>query len=207
MTQSEQPHLAETSPLADVVERPAPGRRKKTSLTLRMTLLPLLIFAMVSAGVLIQRRTDPESPTSGKIPEGGAVQNVNPASENPATDEGTTSTTAAQQVELTGHWLLDESIRREIWVNQDGTAKMHIRLDLLASFLYGTEMELELRWKEEDGVLTHTIVAGTPKENVDRLVRDFGDSRSYNIVRVDDSSLKLVDTQNSDEVYLWKRLR
>lgn len=106
---------------------------------------------------------------------------------------------------VTGRWVLNDGIRRDVTMYPDGTATMDVQLDFFASLLYGAQMSLKLSWSLQDGVLTHTIVSGTPKKNVDRLIRDFGDSRSYKVLKLGESVLELQDFDMAKTVYRWQR--
>lgn len=108
--------------------------------------------------------------------------------------------------QLHGRWLLNDSIRRDLTIHPDGTARMHVKLDLVSSFFYGKEMDLQLTWQVEDGVLTHVMVSGKPEENVARLVKDFGNSRSYRILSLSDKELVLQDETGDRSVHRWVAL-
>lgn len=106
---------------------------------------------------------------------------------------------------VVGEWGLSNGIKRKIDVRPDGTATMHVRLDLLGSLLYGQEMTLELSWNVKDDVMSHSIISGEPKRNVDRMIRDYGDSRHYRIVELNDDILLLEDFEESPTTYRWVR--
>lgn len=84
---------------------------------------------------------------------------------------------------------------------------MNVQLDYLSALLYGREMNMELSWELDDDILTHRIVGGTPKGNVDRLVRDFGDSLSYRVVKVDETELVLEDLDDERKQHHWKAVK
>mgnify|MGYP005818206619 CR=1 FL=1 len=129
-----------------------------------------------------------------------AVSDADPA--RPAA----TSPAESRSQQLTGRWLLNDSIRREINIRPDGTATMDVKLDYLSSFLYGKELHMELIWKLEDGVLTHTVTSGTPEENVKRLTHDFGDTRAYELVSVDEKEMVLKSPKDG-ELHHWVSLK
>jgi hypothetical protein len=87
----------------------------------------------------------------------------------------------------------------------DGTASMHVQLDFFGSLLYGPEMTLELSWNVKDDVMSHAIIGGSPKKNVDRMIRDYGDSRHYRIVELNDELLLLEDFEDTPTTYRWVR--
>lgn len=84
---------------------------------------------------------------------------------------------------------------------------MKVTLDYLSSLLYGREMELELAWSLEDDILTYSIVEGTPKANVDRVIRDFGNSISYRVVKADPDEIVLKEDDGTDHLQSWKAIR
>ena len=105
-----------------------------------------------------------------------------------------------------GTWTCDDSIKRHVVNRPDGTATMEVQLDFFSSLLYGSRMTLELLWTFEEGVLTHTIVSGTPKNNVDRLCRDFGPSASYNILRMTGRSILAEEISQDKTHYQWVKI-
>lgn len=109
--------------------------------------------------------------------------------------------------QLSGRWLLDDGIRKEIDMRPDGTATLHVRLDLLSSLIYGGELTLELVWTLQDGVLTHTVLGGTPRKNVERLINDVGDSISYRVAGVTSQELVLEDLGAKKKRHAWSAVR
>jgi len=108
-----------------------------------------------------------------------------------------------QPEQIIGHWLLNDSIKREIEIRPDGTATMDVKLDYISSFLYGSEMKMELTWDLKNNVLTHEVLSGEPKANVDRLIRDFGNKRSYRVVDVTEENLILESPGATKERHHW----
>jgi hypothetical protein len=138
------------------------------------------------------------SSVAARIPSANdqsAISDANKMPSKPAPAQSSSSP-------VIGRWLLNDSIRREINIRPDGTATMDVKLDYLSSFLYGKELHLELTWKLENNVLTHSIISGTPEDNVKRLTHDFGDSRSYDVVSITDKEMVL-RPPNGGELLHW----
>jgi hypothetical protein len=107
--------------------------------------------------------------------------------------------------QIVGTWRLVDQGERIVTNRPDGTATMVVRLTFLGSLLYGDRLDFELTWAVQDGVLTHAIVSGKPKANVDRLIRDFGSSMSSRILSLDERVLYLEETDGSGDRYRWTR--
>lgn len=123
----------------------------------------------------------------------------------PPLSNGSPEVTAPAPV-VTGRWVLDQGIRRDITLREDGTASLLVELDLISSLVYGSRLQMELSWEQKDNVLTHTIIHGEPAKNVERLARDFGAKRSYRILLLTESEMVLKDVDESDpEEYHWQR--
>lgn len=108
---------------------------------------------------------------------------------------------------LAGKWILNESIKRAVEMRPDGTASMHVKLDFFGGLLYGSELKMELAWNVDGEVLTHQLLHGEPKANVDRLIRDFGDSRQYRIVELNESVMLLEEFDSAKTRYRWEAAR
>jgi len=134
----------------------------------------------------------------------------------PASPSSTPATTSSEEVDpqplfrpeqMEGRWIRSGTIRREITILPGGKAKLNVQLDYLSALLYGREMNMDLSWKLKDDILTHTIVSGTPQANVDRLIRDFGDSMSFRVVKADREELILQDLDENREQHHWKAVK
>ena len=194
----------------DLLEMPTPEAVSVVS-TIRKRRKSIILF---SGGVLLLMAT------SGgwflSFPEWSVGQKAAPALHDPMTDTepderirpgeeritANPETAAADTIrpeQILGRWVRDGSIQRDIVFLPEGKATLTVRLDYFSALIYGREMHMDLIWKLEDGILTNTVVGGTPKANVARLIRDFGDSLSYRVVQADQKELILKDLGNSDE--------
>lgn len=88
----------------------------------------------------------------------------------------------------------------------DHTAELVIDFDSLASLLYGSRLTMQLEWKVEGDILTHTIVSGEPADACERLIRDYGRSCSYEILERSNDFVRLRKTAEPMQEYHWRRL-
>ncbi len=93
------------------------------------------------------------------------------------------------------------------WIENrpNGTARMYIQFDFLASLIYGGEIHLDLTWDVKDGILSHTIVQGTPPANVEKLIRDYGQTRTYKVLKTGDQQMQLESIETTPEIEDWTR--
>ena len=105
---------------------------------------------------------------------------------------------------MVGTWVCNDMFRRRIHVRADGTASMNVKLDFIASLLYGSEMDLELTWTADGDSLVYAAVSGEPKHNVDRLLSDFGRQQVYDVVEFDGDRMLLELTSDKSR-HDWRR--
>lgn len=111
------------------------------------------------------------------------------------------------ETDMLGTWELDDGmIKRVISVNDDGTAKLHVKFDFFTAFRYGSEVDLDLEWTLTDDILSQTIIAGSPEAGRKTLISDFGQSASYQILSLQDGQLHMIETGKNPEEYLWKKI-
>jgi hypothetical protein len=128
----------------------------------------------------------------------------------PAT--ATPSSTAAKasspdeelKAKFLGIWTHSENGDHWIENRPDGTARMLLKLDFFASLLYGKQAHMDLTWDVKDGVLTHTVVSGTPIANVNNIVKDYGKSRHYTILETTPERM-LLQSLTDKQKDLWTR--
>ena len=167
---------------------PRPVHSGGTVLPIVAAALALACGVLATVGRIVPRAPHPEA-ASAVISEGG--ETVRP-------DE-------RLREQVVGTWRLVDQGERIVTNRPDGTATMVVRLNFLGALLYGERLDFELTWEVKDGVLTHAIVSGKPKANVDRLIRDFGSSMSSRILSLDDEALLLEETDGSRDRYRWTR--
>ena len=106
---------------------------------------------------------------------------------------------------MLGCWFHIES--GEHWIENfpDGTSRLLLKLDFVSSLIYGKQLEMDLTWEVKDGVLSHTIIKGTPQANVDSLVKDFGNVRRSNVLEITQERMLLGTLGKKPKKDLWTR--
>ena len=107
--------------------------------------------------------------------------------------------------QFVGFWHHAESGDHWIENRADGTSRMLLKLDFVASLLYGKETAMELAWEVKGGVLTHTITSGSPQANVDSLIKAFGKTRGYTILESTPERMLLESKNEKKKKDLWAR--
>ncbi len=151
-----------------------------------------------SVGPLPVAEAATDKPASNAQPVAASV-------ETPAVQPASLSRDEQLRQELIGVWTHLDNGQQWIENRPDGTARMFIQLSFLATLLYGGDMHLELQWDIKDGVLSHSITAGTPAENVAKLTKDYGTSRTYKILETSAQSMKLESVSTTPEKEDWTR--
>lgn len=128
-----------------------------------------------------------------------------PSSHSPLPATSPLSTDAQTRQQLMGVWTHLANGQQWIENRPDGTARMFLQLDFLASLLYGGDIHLDLKWEVKNGILTHQVISGTPPENVQKLVRDYGWTRTYQILETGDGYMKLESVGGVPEREDWTR--
>lgn len=105
-----------------------------------------------------------------------------PAAEALPVESADAKRDAELKAQLVGFWFHSESGEHWIENRADGTSRMLLKLDFVASLLYGQETAMDLTWEIKDGILSHTVVSGSPQPNVDSLIKAFGKTRAYSIL-------------------------
>jgi hypothetical protein len=108
------------------------------------------------------------------------------------------------KAQFLGIWFHSENGQQWIENRPDGTARMLLKLDFISSLLYGQETHMDLTWDVKDGMLTHTVIGGTPVANVDKIVKDFGKSLQYAILETTAERM-LLESKNDKQKDLWTR--
>lgn len=169
-------------------------------------------MASVVVGLLVWRR--PWAPIGGPAAEASLAGGLSEASshEIPATSPAASSTSgepdpdAELRAKILGRWTMTKHGERIIVNRPDGTASMSLTFDWVASLLYGSEMALELTWALRDERLSYTIVSGVPQENYKKLVKDYGDTATYDFEVIEDRRMHLRETSGDKDLYEWTRL-
>lgn len=171
--------------------------------TMGLTVL-VMAFAKLGAGRQL------ETPTK-VVPPPAPATNAVPTSREPSAVSATPvlSEAARRDAELrsllVGYWTHVENGQQWIENRADGTSRMLLQLDFVASLLYGHESSMQLSWEVKDGTLTHTVLSGTPQKNVDAIVRDYGKVRKYTILETTPDRMLLEAQNEKKERELWTR--
>lgn len=113
--------------------------------------------------------------------------------------------TAGDEVsKYVGTWYAEVHGTRLTTLEPDGTGVVHAKLDWVAALLYGSELQINVEWKVDGNIMTHTIVSGTPEKNIAALTRDFGTSKDYRIDKYEGDTMTLIDPGDG-EVIVWHR--
>ena len=115
-----------------------------------------------------------------------------------------TSSDEEMKAKFHGIWMHSENGDHWIENRPDGTARMLLKLDFFASLLYGKQAHMDLTWDVKDGVLTHTVVSGTPVANVNSIIKDYGKSRHYTILETTPERM-LLQSLTDKQKDLWTR--
>ncbi len=150
------------------------------------------------------------SPLAAKSPEYlAAVVPVTPVQSPATADPAPTKAQANSpdeelKAKFLGIWTHSENGDHWIENRPDGTARMLLKLDFFASLLYGKQAHMDLTWDVKDGVLTHTVVSGTPVANVNSIIKDYGKSRQYTILETTPERM-LLQSLTDKQKDLWTR--
>ena len=171
-------------------------------------MLTVIVGIVVLAGVIwFWMRADHSAPQTN----GGGPPSQEVAPSTPAPPERTPAEIAAAEKDaelkqmLIGIWHHSESGDHWIENRVDGTARMFLKLDFVASLLYGQETAMELKWDVKDGVLTNRIESGSPQKNLESLATAFGKVRSYTFLEVTPERMLLQMTAKERKKDLWTR--
>ena len=128
-----------------------------------------------------------------------------PAAEALPVESADAKRDAELKAQLVGFWFHSESGEHWIENRADGTSRMLLKLDFVASLLYGQETAMDLTWEIKDGILSHTVVSGSPQPNVDSLIKAFGKTRAYSILETTPERMLLESRNEKKKKDLWTR--
>ncbi|MCA9053010.1 MAG: hypothetical protein KDA75_04190 [Planctomycetaceae bacterium] len=107
---------------------------------------------------------------------------------------------------LFGTWSTEHHGKQTIENRADRTASLTIDFDWIAALLYGSHMELKLKWRVQGGILTNVIESGTPDANVKRLIGDYSQQCQYVVLELADDEILLQEVADPDAFHRWKRV-
>jgi len=127
------------------------------------------------------------------------------AVEAPAIESAAATRDTELKAQLIGYWNHVESGEHWIENRSDGTARVLLKLDFVASLLYGKQVAMDLTWEVKDGFLSHSIVGGSPKASVDSLIKDYGKTRRYAVLEMTPERMLLENQGEKKKKDLWTR--
>lgn len=162
-------------------------------------------------------------PSSGTSTDENALDTIVPLAEFPSekTDAvGSDTNSSSEKVDkeesedermarlIVGRWETQrESGHRDMVVKEDGTATIHVTIEsLLGRALFGTsELDLEIEWRVENGLLHFTTTGGKPKPAIEFLKKSYGESVQYPIIECTETRL-LVREGDGEPDHDWARV-
>ncbi|HSG70960.1 MAG TPA: hypothetical protein VLA12_11125 [Planctomycetaceae bacterium] len=173
------------------------GTLKKASILLAI----MIVVAWYFWGGSPSNSSNQRATMAGGVPEG-------PGSSEIATSDTPIDTTDDDLRKLiVGSWETDRSGRRELTVNEDGTARMDVTIEnTLARMLLGERILLFLDWKIENRELTFVTTGGEPVSKVNLMMTMYGKERAQKIITLDETTLHHPDDDPEGEDHIWKRI-
>lgn len=150
-------------------------------------------------------RQDSLTPTEPVTPPAAPQVSASPPTAIDPVPSAANQRDAELRAQLVGYWTHVENGQQWIENRADGTSRMLLKLDFVASLLYGQESSMQLNWEVQDGTLTHTVLSGTPQKNVDAITRDYGKVRKYTILETTPDRMLLEAQNEKKERELWTR--
>lgn len=136
----------------------------------------------------------------------GSEQTVEPTASSPQSRDEDEDTRMSRLI--VGRWETQrDSGHRDMVVKVDGTATIHVTIEsLLGRAVFGTsELDLEIDWHIEDGMLHFTTTGGKPKPAIEFLKKSYGESVKYPIIECTETRL-LVREGNGEPDHDWSRV-
>jgi len=124
--------------------------------------------------------------------------------------EGTLNETAADAEVartlklLMGSWTRESYGTRTLTIRADGTAKMVIKPSAVYAFVFGSVINVDVKWELQDGHIDYKVTGGTPTDKVDLAKKTYGDHWHEKIDKLDGTTLILVGKEG--DKYKWTRV-
>ena len=107
---------------------------------------------------------------------------------------------------IVGTWKRYSHGNRLLTIRKDGTATMVIKPDFVWAFVFGNRVDIEIKWKIENGRAIYHVTSGTPPDKAELARQQFGDRWNEKILELDDDHLLLLDGDDKQSQYKWKRV-
>lgn len=160
--------------------------------------------AGLAAGHPVAAAAEPhaEPPTpDDRVPPGAVIGTGDAAGGEEGTDRGSDE---QLREAILGEWTQERHGTRRLTVRSDGTASMHVTFSEIWKYLFGKEVQLQIRWTIAEGRLSFETVNGEPAESFKIISQMFGRTRSYPILQLDREQLLLSDEADGSQD-LWRR--
>ncbi len=187
-------------------------------LSLPVLLVVAGITSAATAGIFLVGSTPEEAVELLVMTESGAIPTKD-SSSNPAVSVETAKQTRAGDTPkdladnpevartiklLVGSWIRESYGTRTLIINADGTAKMIIKPSSVYSFVFGSVINVEVKWELQDGHVDYKVTGGTPTDKVDLAKKTWGDHWHEKIDKLDEKTLVLLGEEG--DKYEWTRV-
>jgi hypothetical protein len=105
---------------------------------------------------------------------------------------------------LIGSWTRESYGTRTLTIHEDGTAKMVIKPSSVYSFVFGSVINVEVKWELQDGHVDYKVTGGTPTDKVDLAKKTWGDHWHEKINKLNEKTL-ILQGEEGDK-YEWTRV-
>ena len=114
-------------------------------------------------------------------------------------------TAASNAISLAGDWQSSKFGTQTLSLRPDGSADLKMHLGVMAAVLYGRDITLQLKWKQEGNMLIQEIVGGSPTRSVLKLTEKYGTTYVYRILEMTSAELIVEDT-STGKTCSWNSL-
>ncbi len=101
--------------------------------------------------------------------------------------------TNVDPAQLVGHWQDSFFGKRTLVLNADGTAQMRLDLDFAGSLLYGKQVDFDMKWSLDQGIVTIDILKGKPESAAKSLMDTWGTQHVYLLDLVESERIEMRD--------------
>ena len=105
-----------------------------------------------------------------------------------------------------GVWETNRDGRRVLTVKKDGTATMDVTVEGAFSFVVGSKMKFNIKWKIVDGKLDFEMIDGEPESSVNAVISLYGKKQSQQILEFSPEKFVLKDNDGEPN-HVWTRVK
>ncbi len=106
---------------------------------------------------------------------------------------------------LIGTWRSTQFGTQVLNARPDGSAELKMRLSTMAAVLYGREVTLDLQWTLDGSTLVQHVTGGAPERSVQKLIKKYGETSSYKVLKLTKSELVLEDAATG-KICRWESI-